>query len=107
MPILYRTGRIDLIPEHYARVGTVSKTWGNNVLSVDLAAALTTGARLAIETGDRFEEIAADSLQVEKEPVATAQAGTTCGIACENARERFSDGAKVYVVAPKLEGGGS
>lgn len=96
-PIFYRSGRIAPVPDHYLLVGRVERTWSDAfgfVASVPIKA----GCTLAVETKDTFEEIAADSLEVDGQRVGTAEAGSQCGVAFENASKQFRVGMQVFLL---------
>ena len=96
--VLYRKGRIEPIPSHYAEVGIIAHAW-ERALGVVPTQPVGAGSRFAIEIGDRFEEIVAETLQVNDDPVNEAPAGSDCGIACDNADGRFKKGMRIFVVA--------
>jgi hypothetical protein len=97
MPILYRVGRIEPIPEHYAFLGEIVDTW-KVAFGIVPKARLVGGSTIAIENGDCFEEIVAASLQVDDQRVNEACVGSKCGVGCEGADKRFRKGQRVFVV---------
>lgn len=97
IPIFYRTGRIDPIPEHYQQIGTIEHVW-RNAIGIVPSVEIHAGATLAVESGDTFEEIIVESLQVEDQKVDVAPIDSNCGIAFSGTSERFREGMRVYLV---------
>jgi len=97
LPIFYRPGRIEPVPEHYHEIGKIVKVW-QSALGIVPSAQIRVGARFAIQVGDTFEEIVSESLQVESQQVEAASPGSNCGIACEDASGRFREGMRVFLV---------
>lgn len=96
-PIFYRIGRIEPIPEHYSEIGKIVKTW-EKAIGIIPTRPIAVEDRLAIETGDTFEEIIVTSLKVDDLYVSKADANSSCGIGSENASKRFREGARVFRV---------
>ena len=95
--VFYRTGRIEPVPEHYHQVGIVDHVW-KDAFRIIPAEDVRVGATLAVESGDTFEEIAVNSLQVDDEQMEVVQAGCNCGVACAEASDWLREGMRVYLV---------
>jgi len=95
--VFYRTGRIEPIPDHYLLIGKIVHVWAK-AFGIVPSRAIRTGVTLAVETGDTFEELKAESLQVEGEPVQEAPAHSDCGVGCTSASERLREGMRVFLV---------
>jgi len=98
-PIFYRTGRIDPVPEHYSEIGTIVKVW-QTAFSIIPSQNVSTGIRMAVETGDTFIEFAANSVQIDRQDVEKAPAESQCGIGFEGASETLHVGQRVFVITP-------
>jgi hypothetical protein len=55
---------------------------------------------LAIETGDAFDEITVESLQVDSTDTIEAAARSECGIAYDGSAIRCKKGCRVFMVQP-------
>ncbi|MBE3065030.1 MAG: hypothetical protein IMZ69_08440 [Spirochaetes bacterium] len=97
LPIFYRSGRIEPVPEHYQKIGEIVRVWQPAIELVPTAA-IHVGARLAIEVGDTFREIEISSLQVEKKPVTVAPPEGKCSVGYEDASQTFRAGMRVFLV---------
>ncbi len=97
IPIFYRTGRIEAVPEHYHEIGVVAKVW-KDAIGIIPSADIHVGAVLALESGDTFEEITVGSLQVDGQETGVAPAGSNCGVACVGASKRFRERKRVWLV---------
>jgi hypothetical protein len=73
------------------------KVW-RSALGIIPNQTITEGSRLAIEVGDCFEEIVAESLRVEDQPVSAAEEGSKCGIGFSGASGLFREGMRVFLV---------
>jgi hypothetical protein len=98
IPIFYRTGRIEPVPEHYHLIGTVAHVW-KEAFGFIPTAKVSVGSTLAVETGDLFEEVVVGSLRIDKQQAAFADIGSNCGVAYPGAAEIFRERMRVFVVA--------
>jgi len=98
IPIFYRTGRIEPVPEHYHLIGTVEHVW-KEAFGVIPAAKVSVGSKLAVETGDLFEEVVVGSLQIDRQQADAADVGSNCGVAYPGAAEIFRERMRVFLVA--------
>jgi hypothetical protein len=98
LPVLYRVGRIEPIPEHYTLVGTVEHFYEKpQAASISLTSGiLHRGDRIAFEFPVEFYEMQADSLQVNKVNVDEAPFGSLCGVVTPFHRNELSIGTRVY-----------
>ena len=95
--VFYRTGRIEPVPAHYIEIGNIVHVW-KNAFGVVPNQPIEVGNRLAVETGDLYEELIAESLQVDDTAVDEAPAESNCGVACESASSRFKNGMRVFLI---------
>jgi hypothetical protein len=95
--IFYRVGRIEPIPDHYEEIGSIAFVW-RDAFGVVSTRDIHRGARLAIEVGDSFIETNANSLQVDKQGVDVAVAGSNCGISFLSTDTKLKVGARVFLV---------
>jgi hypothetical protein len=98
LPVFYRVGRIEPIPEHYQEIGRIIKVW-KNAFGIRPVMAISVGTRLAVELGDAFLEFNVESLQISNKPVETCPPGSDCGVQLCNCSEKVREGARVYLVA--------
>lgn len=76
-----RTGRIEAIPAHYMAVGNAERVLEkSSVISIRVQGPVAVGDRLAFESDIDFIEFDVNSMQVNKEVVARAEAGTLVGV---------------------------
>ncbi|NQU75607.1 MAG: hypothetical protein HQ546_04730 [Planctomycetes bacterium] len=97
LPIFYRIGRIEPIPDHYTEVGRVEKVW-QQAFRLIPTHPIRRGIKLAVEVGDCFDEIVADSLQIDSQPVDEIPTGLNGGIGCDRAGELFREGMRVFAI---------
>lgn len=95
--VLYKTGRIDPIPQHYEYVGAIVKKW-KDAFSIVPSARVAIGDRLAIETHDAFLETDVRSLQLDDKDVDCASAGSRCGIGYLRASSELAVGSRVFLI---------
>lgn len=103
LPIFYRSGRIEPIPEHYNHVGEVVKVWEHS-FGVIPSETIKVGDHIGIDAGDTFEELEVKSIQVDGQSCGMAEAGSKCGILCDGASNQFKEGMRVFAIE---SGGGS
>lgn len=97
-PILYRTGRIEPIPNDYVPAGKIVKTWKHS-FGVVPDCDIKVGNRLAVEIGDTFDVFRVETLQVDGEAVEIAPAGSNCGVGYQGASTQFRRGSRVFLIA--------
>lgn len=100
MPVLYRIGRIEPIPEHYALIGQVEHFYEKpQVASIRLTnGALRRADKVAFEFPVEFHELEVKSVQVDRASVDEAPVGALCGIATPFQRKELKLGTRVYLV---------
>jgi len=97
-PVLYRLGRIDAIPAHYSYLGTIDHVF-TGVVSIQVEAGeIRLGNRIAFEMDAEFVEQEVVSLQVNKQAMENATAGTKAGTKTNLARPHILDGMRVFLV---------
>lgn len=98
-PVFYRTGRIRPVPEHYTEIGSIVHVWQDqSAFGIIPNVNIFAGSCLAVETGDMYEEIVANSIQVDGAQVSEAVAKSNCGIKFDGLPNRFREGMKVFLV---------
>lgn len=97
LPIFYRNGRIQPVPEHYEEVGEIVRTW-EDAFGIVPTAGIQTGMYLAVESHVLFDEFVVESLQVEDRKVDFANSGENCGVGLLGAKQRFHKGQRVFIV---------
>ncbi len=95
--LFYRVGRIEPIPEHYVEVGKVEKVW-KTAFRLIPSHQIQKGDSLAIEVGDLFKEITANSLQIDTKSVPEIAHGETGGIGLDSADDLLREGMRVFLV---------
>lgn len=98
-PLFQRNGRILPIPAHYMPVGTVTKFYPQvQAVEIDLVGEVRAGDRIAFEGPVEFLEQEIASLQVNRQPVESAQGGRA-GVQVAFTKEQMRAGIRVYRVA--------
>ena len=97
LPIFYRVGRIDPIPEHYIEVGRILEVW-QPAFGINPTQPITIGHRIAVEIGDTFDEFNLTSLRVDENESQTAPVGSNCGVKYDDPSTRLRKGARVFLV---------
>ena len=95
--IFYRVGRIDPVPSHYVELGKIVKTWEHTFGVVPIGQ-IAVGDTLAVQIGDGFEQIVAETLQVDTKETQCGNAGQNVGVRCDRASKRFRQGCRVFGV---------
>lgn len=95
-PVLYRTGRIEPVPEHYQYVGKVKQVW-REAFSVDIEEGeICEGNQISVELPVDFSEQTIHSIRVDNKQVNCAQAGCEAGISRDAALPKVRKGMRVY-----------
>lgn len=98
MPILYKIGRIDPVPIHYAYIGKIAHVW-SGAMSIEVEAiGFRVGDRIAYEFDVEFEEEEVVSLQIDKNAVDSAEPGSKVGVSSKFHRPIAKDGVRVFLV---------
>jgi hypothetical protein len=97
-PVFYRTGRVDVRPEHYQFLGTVVEVYGRPFGVTLQDGPLRRGDRVAVETRLGFEEAVVESLRVHDQAVEEANAGDDAGIVAPFGKGVVRKGARVFLV---------
>jgi hypothetical protein len=98
LPIFYRTGRIEIVPEHYQYIGTVAEIWRHAFGVILEAGELRPGDRIALETPLEFEEQKVETLQVNSQEVPLASVGDPTGIVPLFPKGIMRKGARLFRV---------
>lgn len=98
LEIFYQKGWIRPIPGHYSFAGLVKQLWTDK-FGFLATKTVPEGSRLAVETGDTYAELSAESLQVDGKSVASAPAGSKCGVKLAGSSAMVKKGARVYIVS--------
>jgi len=99
-PILFRTGRIEPVPEHFVPIGVVGDVWPQAAaVGIKLApdASLSIGDTIAFEAKVDFAVERVTSIQVDNESVAEAVGGTYVGVKV-GATGDLRDGTRVFLI---------
>jgi len=97
LPVLYRIGRIDPVPEHYEQIGLIEKWFDAiSVIGFTTAATFGVGSRIGIEFPNDFVEAQAASVEVERVAMMEAPAGAP--VAVKVALADAPIGARVFLV---------
>lgn len=100
--LLYRIGRISIIPNHYQYIGTVERfIEKSRVVGIKLTEQLKKGEYIAYELPILFKEEVCDSLQFENENIDEAQAGMLVGLKTTLSKEEAKVGVRAYRVLKK------
>lgn len=97
MPIFYRKGRINPVPEHYQELGRIVKVWSHS-FGIDTVTEVKVGDVIAIEGPVLYEEFTVESLKSHGESLEVAPVGTECGITVSDNHSSFRKGMSVYVL---------
>jgi hypothetical protein len=95
-PLFYKTGRIEIIPEHYIYLGTIAKAWTDKFGVVIEASELNVGDRVAIEFPIEFEEINVGSIQIKERSVNKANVDDPAGILWPSGKPKLREGLRVF-----------
>jgi len=98
LEVFYEKGWIRPIPGHYSLVGLVKQVWTDK-FGFLATETVSQGSRLAVETGDTYTELSADSLQVNGKSVASAGPGSKCGVRLARSSAMLKKGARVYIIS--------
>jgi hypothetical protein len=101
LPLLYRTGRISPIPEHYLLAGEVENYWEQpGALALQLVERpVQVGDTIAYELPADFVEQRIASLQLDGQNVEQAPAGSLVGVKTTLTKAQARKGIRVYLVA--------
>jgi hypothetical protein len=101
IPLLYRTGRIEPVPEHFDVIGVVSAVWERaQAVGVELheAATIRVSDAIAVEGRVDFSIGKVTSLRIDDADVERAEGAVTVGIQTSIDVAAFSTRARVFVV---------
>jgi hypothetical protein len=102
VPVLYRTGRIEAVPEHFAPVGVLSEIWPKaEAIGVQVyeAGELRVGGLMAVEGHVDFNIGCITSLRVDDTDREDVTGPMTAGLKTSLPMEAFRTGARIFVVA--------
>ncbi|MEQ1855800.1 MAG: hypothetical protein ABL963_04965 [Longimicrobiales bacterium] len=98
LPVLYRIGRIEPVPEHYVDAGTIEKVWPDaEVIGLRIATPVSVGDRLAFRHGWRFHEAQVTSIHIDDSDVETAPVGSGAGVRLDDWRAAKADAGAFLV----------
>ena len=98
-PILYKHGRIEIIPTHYKYLGKVAKVWTDK-FGIDIeSGTVSIGDRIAIEFTVLYEEADVTELMVKDIKVKDANVGDKTGIPWPTTKSKLREGLRVFRVA--------
>lgn len=100
-PVFYRTGRIDVVPEHYQYIGTVAKEMTGKFGVVIERNVIHVGDSVAVEGPIFFEEEVVESIQVDGNARLEAKQGDRAGFLWTNARFTPKSGMRVFAIPKK------
>lgn len=102
-PLLYKVGRIDIVPLHYQYIGIVKQIWKKaGALSIQIEnLGLMKGDRISFEFPIQFEEQVVESLQLNNDDVTEASIGDEVGIKTDLIGSHIRTSTRVYVVGEK------
>jgi hypothetical protein len=106
VPLLYRNGRVGVVPEHYEFVGVVDGFYekAEAVVIAVTDAGFAVGDRLAFELPIYFEEVGVPSIQLQSVAADAASAGQRVGVNTTLTKEQARNGVRVYRVGTPTEG---
>ena len=96
-PIFYRTGRVEPVPENYKYLGCICNVW-EQAVGIIPGLEINKGEKIAIENGDEFDELFAESLKIGDENVEKAPPGSELGIGIASAKEKYKKGMRVFLI---------
>jgi hypothetical protein len=99
IPLFYRSGRIEVVPQHYQFIGTIAKVWTGKFGVVIEEDELRIGDRLAIEFPIEFEEIEIGEMQVSDQKVTKAKQGDPVGLLWPSGRAKLREKMRVFRVS--------
>ncbi len=95
-PVLYKHGRVEIIPVHYQYLGKVAKVWTDK-FGIDIETeTVAIGERIAIEFSVLFEEIDVTELMVKDIKVNHANVGDKTGIPWPTTKSKLREGLRVF-----------
>lgn len=97
-PVLYKHGRVEIIPVHYQYLGKVVKVWTDN-FGIDIeSVTVAVGERIAIEFSVLYEEADVTELMVKDIKVNHANVGDKTGIPWPTTMTKLRVGLRVFKV---------
>jgi hypothetical protein len=96
--LLYKPGRIEVVPSHYHYAGTVAKVWTDKFGVVIEQAQVAVGDTVAVEFPVEFEEVYVPSLQVMDKAVQAAGPNDPTGLLWPADRPKLREGQRVFLV---------
>ena len=97
-PLFYRHGRIEVVPENYFFIGTISKAWTDKFGVVIAQGELDVRDRIAIEFPVEFEEIEVESIKVNDATVQHATVNDPAGLLWPRTKAKLREGMRVFRV---------
>lgn len=97
-PILYRHGRIEIVPTHYQYIGKVTKVWDGKFGVYIESGTIAVGGKIAVEFPILFEEVDVGGLMVNDKTVPVANIGDKTGIPWPKTKPKLREGLRVYSV---------
>lgn len=98
-PLLYRRGRIEVLPLHYHYIGSIAKVWSDKFGVVIAEGELRIGERIAIEFPIDFEEADISSIYVDDTAMQCAVIGDPAGLLWPVGKPRLREGLRVFRIA--------
>jgi hypothetical protein len=95
-PLFYRSGRIEVVPDHYEYLGFIAKAWTEKFGVVIEKGSLAVGDRIAVEFEVLFSEAVAESIYVKDTAVQTAKVGDPAGIPWPKGNMKLREGLRVF-----------
>jgi hypothetical protein len=97
-PVLYKHGRIEIVPAHYKYLGKVAKVWTDK-FGIDIeSGTVSIGDRMAIEFTVLYEEADVTELMVKGIKVKDANVGDKTGIPWPTTKTKLREGLRVFKV---------
>lgn len=97
-PVLYKYGRVEIIPVHYQYLGKVAKVWTDK-FGIDIeTGTVAVGERIAIEFSVLFEEADVTELMVKDIKVKHVNVGDKTGIPWPTTKSKLREGLRVFKV---------
>jgi len=95
-PLFYKASRIEIIPEHYQFIGVIVKAWSDKFGVIIQEGELAVGEGVAVEFLIEFEEIIAESIQVNDKKVDRAKVGDPAGLLWPANKPKVHEGMRVF-----------
>jgi len=97
LPIFYRIGKIDPVPEHYTSIGRVEKSW-STAFGIKPTSEVRVGDILAVESQGSFIEFEVESLEIDDQPVEVGEVGAKLGVKFDNSSRLIREKCEIFLV---------